>query len=187
MLVLRFLSILNLTCYFFLMISTSFLSELFPSVAVILNRWLSSTSICILQYCHAVCKISYQKPVILSLPFQNGCNETVNRFSPESWGCARNSDHVLLLLFNFMLLYFWVLHLLLFVHALILNSPFHAKDSESSLSLCDVSENEVLALKGIWWWHQPFHVSLLTFLVITCHSSNCSVYLFVVQVCRRMW
>ena len=106
--------------------------------------------------------------MILSLPFQNGCNATVNRFFPESWGCRRHWDCILLLLFNFMLLYFGVLYLALLGFSLILNSPFLPNDQKSSLYLCEMSKNEVmLVLKGILKV-----IPALSHLPVYC-SSNC--------------
>lgn len=98
MLVLRFLSILNLKCYFFNDFKHHFFQGLF-------------------QCCHHIEQmawwhvVAFRNPAvlfaeflilstrILFLPFQCGCNETVNRFFLECWGCGRNWDRVLLFLF----------------------------------------------------------------------------------------
>lgn len=85
------------------MISNIISFRAFPSVAVILSRWLGSVCICILQYCHVICKISFQKPVIRSLPFRNGCNEIINRVL-GMWEWRLHSES----LFNFILFCFGV-------------------------------------------------------------------------------
>lgn len=100
------------------MISNIISFRAFPNVAVILSRWLGSICICILQYCHVICKISFQKPVIRSLPFENGCNEIINN----------GLGHIEMAIaycvaFPFYIVCFCLLYPLLLVWALILGFP----------------------------------------------------------------
>lgn len=61
------------------MISNIISLRAFPCIVVIPSRWPGSVYISIFQYCHVICNISFQKPMICSLPFQNGCDGIMNR------------------------------------------------------------------------------------------------------------